>query len=62
MTPPVYVGLAVTSHSAGIVCTAGVNLKSIKTLYIGAGDPANPAPGGSGTFYVDDIGIGHPVP
>jgi|GEM_PF-6871070 len=34
---------------------AGLNLGAVKNIYIGFGDRANPAPGGSGMVYFDDI-------
>jgi hypothetical protein len=34
---------------------AGVNLKGVKKMYIGVGDRGDPKPGGTGTFYIDDI-------
>jgi len=34
---------------------AGVDLTNVAKIYIGFGDRANPAPGGSGTVYFDDI-------
>jgi hypothetical protein len=34
---------------------AGVNLTKVKKLYIGVGDRATPAKGGTGRIYVDDI-------
>jgi regulation of enolase protein 1 (concanavalin A-like superfamily) len=40
----------------------GVNLAAVKKLTIGAGDKANPKPGGAGLLYIDDIGFGHPMP
>jgi len=33
----------------------GVNLAKVKKLYLGVGDRANPAAGGSGRIYIDDI-------
>ncbi len=33
----------------------GVNLARVKKLYLGAGDKNNPAAGGTGTVYVDDV-------
>ena len=42
--------------------TAGVNVAKIKTLSIGVGDKANPAAGGTGVIYVDDIGLAKPAP
>ncbi len=38
-----------------------VNLGAITKLYIGVGDPDNPVPDGSGTIFIDDIGVGHPA-
>ena len=38
----------------------GVSLNSVQTLYIGLGDRDNPASGGAGILYVDDIGYGRP--
>jgi len=34
---------------------AGVNLSSVKTMYIGVGNRTNPQAGGAGTMYFDDI-------
>jgi hypothetical protein len=39
----------------------GVNLKSVKKLYIGAGSKTSPVKGGPGMFYIDDIGFGRPA-
>ncbi|MCE5187174.1 MAG: hypothetical protein LLF76_13720 [Planctomycetaceae bacterium] len=36
---------------------AGVNLQNVKTFYVGFGDRANPAAGGTGTVYFDDIAL-----
>ncbi len=41
---------------------AGVNLAKVKTLIIGVGDKANPAAGGTGVLFVDDIGLAKPAP
>jgi hypothetical protein len=41
---------------------AGVNLAKVKTLTIGAGDKANPAAGGTGVLFVDDIALAKPAP
>ena len=38
----------------------GVNLGKIKKLYIGAGDRNNPAKGGTGRIYIDDICLAKP--
>jgi hypothetical protein len=38
----------------------GVNLAKVKTLYIGVGDRANPAAGGAGRLYIDDIRLTKP--
>jgi regulation of enolase protein 1 (concanavalin A-like superfamily) len=35
----------------------GVNLQAITKMSIGVGDRANTQPGGSGVFYIDDIGL-----
>jgi regulation of enolase protein 1 (concanavalin A-like superfamily) len=40
---------------------AGVNLKAVKKLYLGAGSKTNPIKGGWGMFHIDDIGFGHPA-
>ena len=40
---------------------AGVNLNSVRTLYIGLGDRDNPSAGGSGLVFIDDIAFGHPA-
>jgi Concanavalin A-like lectin/glucanases superfamily/F5/8 type C domain len=39
----------------------GVNLGSVKMMYIGVGDRDNPTAGGTGLIFVDDIGVGHPA-
>ncbi len=39
----------------------GVDLGDVQTMYIGLGDRENPAPGGAGLVFVDDIGYGHPA-
>jgi hypothetical protein len=36
---------------------AGVNPAKVKKMYIGLGDKSNPAKGGTGRFYIDDIGV-----
>ena len=40
---------------------AGVNLGRIATIYVGVGDRDNPAAGGAGLIFVDDIGYGRPA-
>jgi len=40
---------------------AGVNLNSIRTMFIGVGDRDNPSSGGAGTVFIDDIGYGRPT-
>jgi regulation of enolase protein 1 (concanavalin A-like superfamily) len=40
---------------------AGVNLAAVQKITLGVGDRANPAAGGGGMLYIDDIGFGHPV-
>jgi hypothetical protein len=40
---------------------AGVNTQAIKQMSIGVGDRANPKAGGSGTLYIDDIGLRFPA-
>ena len=39
---------------------AGVNLKSIKKMFIGVGNRVNPQAGGTGTLYIDDIWLYRP--
>jgi len=39
---------------------AGVDLTSVKKMYIGVGDRDNPQAGGMGTLYFDDITLGAP--
>jgi hypothetical protein len=48
---------------------AGVNLAAVKKMYIGLGNRISPTAGGTGTIYIDDIGIypsrcvdGKPIP
>ena len=38
----------------------GVNPANIDTIIVGVGDRTNPAAGGGGLIFVDDIGVGHP--
>lgn len=38
----------------------GVNLGKVRKLYIGVGDRANPAKGGTGRLLIDDIGLAKP--
>ncbi len=38
----------------------GVNLARVETMSIGVGNPDNPAAGGTGLIYIDDILFGHP--
>jgi hypothetical protein len=42
------------------VSDAGVNLQSVKKMYIGLGDRSAPRPGGAGKLYVDDIRLYKP--
>jgi regulation of enolase protein 1 (concanavalin A-like superfamily) len=42
------------------VSDAGVNLASVKKMYIGVGDRAAPQSGGGGMLYVDDIRLSRP--
>ena len=39
---------------------AGVNLSKVKALYVGVGDPAQPAADGSGRVFIDDIRLTKP--
>ena len=41
---------------------AGVNMSSVKKMYIGVGDRTAPQPGGAGTLYIDDIRLYPPQP
>jgi hypothetical protein len=41
---------------------AGVNLTKVKALYVGVGDTDNPAAGGTGRIYIDDIRVTRPAP
>jgi len=40
----------------------GVNLANVNTIAIGLGNKKNPAAGGSGTIYIDDIRLLRPLP
>jgi len=40
----------------------GVNLANVNTIAIGLGNKKNPAAGGSGTIYIDDIRLYRPAP
>ena len=37
---------------------SGVSFDTVKVIYVGLGDRENPAAGGSGTVFIDDIGFG----
>jgi len=37
--------------------SAGVNVTAVKKLYLGAGNRSNPAAGGAGRIYIDDIRV-----
>jgi concanavalin A-like lectin/glucanase superfamily protein len=39
---------------------SGVSLTNVRTIYIGVGDRDNPAAGGAGLIFIDDIQVGHP--
>jgi len=39
---------------------SGVTLSNVETMYIGVGSRSNPAAGGSGRVFIDEIGVGHP--
>ncbi len=41
---------------------AGVNVRSVKTLYLGVGDKTQPSQNASGVLYIDDVAFGHPIP
>jgi hypothetical protein len=36
----------------------GINLGNVRTVYVGVGDRDNPASGGAGTVFIDDVGYG----
>lgn len=40
---------------------SGINLSNVQTMYIGVGNRNNPASGGKGTVFIDDIGYGRPA-
>jgi len=40
----------------------GVSAAAVKTIVIGVGDRANPAKGGTGRIFIDDIGLAKPAP
>jgi Concanavalin A-like lectin/glucanases superfamily/F5/8 type C domain len=40
---------------------AGVNLSSVRMIYVGLGNRDNPSAGGAGLIFIDDIEVGHPV-
>jgi hypothetical protein len=41
---------------------AGVDLRAVTKMTIGAGDRANTEPGGAGDLYIDDIRLYRPSP
>jgi len=67
--------IAVATHSNPAVLTSAtwqewvipysafssVGLAGVDKIYLGVGDRDNPAPGGAGLVYIDDIGFGHPI-
>jgi hypothetical protein len=40
---------------------AGVKTTKVQKITIGVGSKTSPAAGGTGTIYIDDIGVGHPL-
>ncbi|UCD48503.1 MAG: hypothetical protein JSW27_13315 [Phycisphaerales bacterium] len=40
---------------------SGINLDSVRTVYMGVGDRGSPSAGGTGIGFIDDIGFGKPV-
>jgi hypothetical protein len=40
----------------------GINLNSVRTMYIGVGNRDNPTADGTGLVFIDDIGFGSPAP
>jgi hypothetical protein len=40
---------------------SGINLNNVSTIYIGVGNRNNPASGGEGTIFIDDVGYGRPA-
>ncbi|UCD52731.1 MAG: discoidin domain-containing protein [Phycisphaerales bacterium] len=64
VTHPNEAATALTGWSEWLISLSdfsGVNLSSVKMVYIGVGDRDNPAAGGTGLIYIDDIGVGHPA-
>ena len=51
-----------TQWSIPLTDFAGLNLQAVNKMSIGVGDRANPQVGGSGTLYIDDIGLLLPLP
>jgi hypothetical protein len=41
---------------------SGVNLVTVRKMFIGVGDRANPAKGGAGSLFIDDIYLTRPAP
>jgi hypothetical protein len=41
---------------------AGVNLKTVRKMFIGVGDRANPVKGAGGSLFIDDIYLTRPAP
>jgi hypothetical protein len=39
---------------------SGVNVATVKKMFIGVGDRKNPSAGGAGRIFIDDIGVGRP--
>jgi hypothetical protein len=49
-----------TSWEIPLSSLTGVNLAKVKRLYLGVGDRKNPAAGGAGRVYIDDIRVTKP--
>jgi hypothetical protein len=64
-------GMSLTPNTAALLTTtwqqwdiplstfsaAGVDLRAVKTLYLGVGNPKTPVPDGTGQMYIDDIRV-----
>jgi regulation of enolase protein 1 (concanavalin A-like superfamily) len=60
--PTIVTSSAWTQWKIPLSSFTGVNMAKVKKLDVGVGNRANPAQGGAGTLYIDDIGFGRPLP
>jgi hypothetical protein len=60
--PTVVTSVTWTEWKIPLSSLTGVNLSKVKRIYVGVGDKENPAAGGTGRIYIDDIRVVRPAP